>query len=64
MRVGNGEIFEDALDGAVLAEGAVQRIEGDIRLELGKHGADVAADVHARDAIAFRLKRVGAGISR
>ena len=63
MRVGNGEIFEDALDRAVLAERAVQRVEGDIGLELGKHGADVAADVDARDAIAFRLKRVGAGIS-
>src|SRR5690606_6078292 len=64
MSVGNGEIFEDALDGAVLAERAVQRVEGDIGLELEKHGADIAADIHARDAIAFRLERVGTGFSR
>ena len=36
MGVGNGQIFEDALDGAVLAERAVQRIEGNVRLQLRK----------------------------
>ena len=37
MGVGNCQIFEDALDRAVLAERAMQRIEGDIRLELRQH---------------------------
>ena len=47
MRVGNVEIFQDALDRAVLAERPVQRIEGDVRLQLGKHRADIAPDVDA-----------------
>ncbi len=37
MRIGNAEIFEDALDRAILAERTVQRVEGDVGLEFGKH---------------------------
>ena len=33
-------------------------------LRIRKHRADIAIDVHAGDAIAFGLERVGAGISR
>ena len=63
MRVGDAEIFENALDRAVLAERSVQGVEGDVRLELGKHGADVAADVDARDPVALGLQRIGARLA-
>ena len=53
MRVGNVQIFEDALDGAVLAERTVQRVEGDIGLEFSKTPADIASNVDAGDGIAF-----------
>jgi hypothetical protein len=36
MGVGNFQIFENALDGAVLAEGPMQRIEGDVRAKAGQ----------------------------
>ena len=55
MRVGNGEIFENALDGTILAEGPMQRIEDDVGLEFGKHRGDIAVDIDAGDAIAFAL---------
>ena len=61
MGVGDFEIFQDALDRAVLAERPVQRVEGDVGLELGQDGGDVAADIDPRDAIAFRFQRIGAG---
>ena len=60
MGIGNFEIFEDALDRAVLSERAMQSVEGDIGTKLGKHGGDIAIDVDARDAVAFRLQRIGA----
>ena len=62
MGVGNAQIFEDALDGAVLAERPMQRVEDDVRLELGKHGADIARDIDAGDLVAFLLKRIGTGV--
>ena len=62
MGVGDAEIFEDALDGAVLAERAMQRIERDVGLQRGKHRADIATDVDAGDLIAFLLQCIGAGI--
>ena len=63
MRVGNAQNLEHALDRAVFADPAVQRVEGDVRLQLGEHVGDVAADVDARDAIAGALERVGAAAS-
>ncbi len=58
------EIFEHALDGAVLAEGAMQRIEGDIGLQFGKHTCNIVTDIDTRDLVALGLKRVGAGVAR
>ena len=34
MRIGNFEIFEDALDRAVLAEGPMQRVEGHVGTQI------------------------------
>jgi hypothetical protein len=56
MRIGNFEIFEDALDGAILAERAVKRIEDDIRLQSGKFFRDIARNVDARHFEAFLLR--------
>ncbi len=64
MGVGDGEILQDALDGAILAERPVQGVEGDIRRERRQHLADVATDVDAGDPIAFLLQRIGARIPR
>ena len=64
MGIGNFEIFEDTLDGSVLTEGTVQRIEGDIRLQRGKHACDVVIDIDARDLVAHGLERVGASVPR
>ena len=56
MRVGDVEDLEHALDRAVLAEGSVQRVEGDVGLELRKHLGDVALHVDARHAVAGLLR--------
>ena len=45
MRVGDVEDLQQALDRAVLAEGAVQGVEDDVRPELRQHLRDVAADI-------------------
>src|SRR5262249_42883007 len=64
MGVRDGEDLEDALDAAVLAEGTVQRIEGDIGHEPGEHLGNVALNVDAGDAVAGRFSRIGARIAR
>ncbi len=64
VRVGNAQIFEDALNGAVLAEGTMQRIEGNVRPEFGKHTADVARNIDASDLVAFILERIGTRLPR
>ena len=48
MRVGNVEIFEDALNAAVLAERAVQRVEGHIGTQLIERRAHLPVDIDAR----------------
>ncbi|GAA4116790.1 hypothetical protein GCM10023067_19880 [Aminobacter aganoensis] len=63
MGIGNAEIFEDALDRAVFAKGTMKRIERDVRLELGKHRADIATDINPGDPIPHLLERIGTGIS-
>ncbi len=52
MGVGNLQHLEDALDRAVLAKGAVQRVEGDVGLQFLQHGGDVALNIDARYPIA------------
>ena len=47
MRVGDAEKLQRALDAAVLAEPAVQRIEGDVGFERREHIRDVMAGVDA-----------------
>ena len=47
MGIGNAQDFEHALDRAVLADAAVQRVEGDVGLEAGERRGDVAVDVDA-----------------
>ena len=64
MGIGDLQIFEDALDRAVLAVGPVQRVEGDVRRDLSKPLGDIPADIEARDGMTDRLERVGAGIPR
>ncbi|CCV14803.1 hypothetical protein MESS4_710033 [Mesorhizobium sp. STM 4661] len=64
MGIGNSQIFEDALDGAVLAERAMQRIEGDVGLELDQHRSDIARDIDASDPVAFILERIGTRLPR
>ena len=67
MGIGDAQDFEHALDRAVFAAAAVQRVEGDVGLEAGERGGDVAVDVDPADAIAARFQRVGAaaaGIER
>ncbi len=63
MGIGNAEIFKDALDGAILAEWTMQRVEGDIGPELGEHRPDVAPDIDARDLVAFLLQFIGTSLS-
>ena len=64
MGVGDVEDLEDALDAAVLAEGTVQGVEGDVGLQPRQHVGDVAADVDAGDAVALAFQRIGAGRCR
>ena len=49
MGVGDREPLEDALDAAVLAPAAVQRIEGDVGPEPGQHLRQVRAGVDFDD---------------
>ncbi len=46
---------------AVLAEPAVQRVEGDVRTQRGERLADLPVDVDPSDAVALMLERLGAG---
>ena len=54
--------FEDALNAAVLAAPAMQRVETRIGPKRGKLARDVPAHVHARDPVASLFK--GARASR
>ena len=65
MGVGQAQDLEQALDRAVLAEAAVQRVEDDIglRREVLEHGRDVRPDVDRRDPIALPLERLAAGLA-
>ena len=57
MGVGDLQIFQDALDGAILAKRSMQRIERHIRLQFGKHRGNITSDIHFRDIVALGLKR-------
>ena len=59
MRVGNRQPVEHALDRAVLAEAAVQRVEHRVgaRCERGDHGGEVFADLDRRDVEAGLAQR-------
>src|SRR6478735_1616014 len=63
MGVGDADRLKHALDAAILAEAAMQRIEADVwakRCELGRH---VAPDIEAGHAVALRFERLGAGLA-
>ena len=60
MGVGNAQNLEHALDRSVLADLAVQGVEGDVGLEARQGVGDRAIDVDAGDAVAGGLERVGA----
>ena len=64
MGIGQLQHFEDALDGAVLADAAVQRVEDDVGLQPRQHVADVARDVDAGDPKPLAFQRAGAGFAR
>src|SRR6185312_733822 len=64
MGVGNGQIFENTLDGSILAERAMQRVETDIRLERTQNRADIATDVDLAHLVAYGLQGNGTGIPR
>src|SRR5690606_24224579 len=63
MGVGNLEIFENALNGTVLTERAVKRVESHVRLQLAEYRCNIAVDVDARDAIALLLEGIRAGLA-
>jgi len=63
MAVGDLENFQDALDGAVLARPAVQKVERDLGLEVRQDRRNVAPDIDAGDPIAAAFQRVGAGLA-
>ncbi len=60
MGVGNFQIFENALDRAVLAERTVKGVEGDVRAQRGQNRSDIARDVYTRNAETFRFQSIGA----
>src|SRR5512136_1433443 len=64
MSIGNAERLEYALDAAILAEAAMQRVEAHVGAELGEPGRHVAGDVEAGRAVALCLERRGAGLAR
>ena len=63
MGVGDLQVFEHALDRAILAERPVQRVEGYVRREIRQHLADVTRDVDARHFVAFGFEGVGARLA-
>ncbi len=64
MGVGNPKILKHALNCAVLAIRSVQRVEGDIGLELGKYRGNIGTDINAGDLVTGALKRIGTGHAR
>ncbi len=55
MGIGDAHSLEQALDAAVLAEAAMERVEAEIRLHFGQFLPDIAADIDARHAEALGL---------
>ena len=60
MGIRNLEKFEDALDRAILAERAMQRVEGDVRPQIGQRPGDVTRHIDPGDAIADAFQFVRA----
>src|SRR5947209_2776075 len=63
MAVRNGEDFQDALQGAILTRPAVQHVEGDVRLDGGKHRGDVASNIDPGYAVIEPQKRLCASLT-
>ena len=63
MGVGDAERLQHALDAAILAEAAMQRVEADVGAKLGELGRHVAPDIEAAHAVALRFERLGAGLA-
>lgn len=64
MGIGNGKIFENALNGAVFTEGAMQGVKGDIRAQFIEYGGDIAPHINAGDLVALAFERKRAGVAR
>ncbi len=62
MRIGDAQELEHALHHAVLAEAAVQRVEGCVRPQLRKALRRIEADVEAGHAKTFAFERLRAGL--
>src|SRR6516165_11875327 len=63
MGVGDGQNFQNPLQGAIFPGPAVQNIERDVGFDGCKHGRDIAANVNASDTIAKPRKRLAAGLA-
>ena len=63
MGVGDADRLEHALDAAVLAEAAMQRVEAHVGAKRGELGRHVAPDIEAGHAVALRFERLGAGLA-
>ena len=64
MAVGDGENFQHALQGAILARPPVQDVERHVGLDGAEHGRDVASDIDLGDAVAADLlQRLGASLA-
>ena len=62
MGIGNAENLQHALQRAILARAAVEDVEGDVGLQIGQHGSDVASDIDRRHPVAQTLeRRLGVG---
>src|SRR4029077_7517182 len=55
--------LKHALDAAILAEAAMQRIEADVWAKRGEFGRHVAPDIEAGHAVALRFECLGAGLA-
>jgi hypothetical protein len=60
MGVRDLQIFKDALNGTVLAEGAMKSVEDDFGLQLGQAAGDIMIDIDTGDLKAFGFKSVSA----
>ena len=63
MGVSEAHQVHHALDGAVLARRAVERVEHDVGAQVGERRGDVAVHVDPGDAVAAAFERVGDAVT-